>query len=209
VAKSPARGRVRRGDGNPTEDRGPRARRGAGGIRAIDARGSARTAPAGRRGGRRAQRLPTIADPAMITVCGVEQLVARRAHNPEVAGSSPVPATSNSGRRPREENEALRTAALAKRTRDASSTRARLSLLLAESALVLVALCFPGRVRHNRRVRHRITRRSDSRVKSLQSLPGADPAVMAAMAAGRSPSRGDYPGSRERLRSRIRTATWT
>ena len=26
--------------------------------------------------------------------CGVEQLVARRAHNPEVAGSSPVPATS-------------------------------------------------------------------------------------------------------------------
>ena len=27
---------------------------------------------------------------------GVEQLVARRAHNPEVAGSSPVPATSRS-----------------------------------------------------------------------------------------------------------------
>ena len=26
---------------------------------------------------------------------GVEQLVARRAHNPEVAGSSPVPATKN------------------------------------------------------------------------------------------------------------------
>ena len=26
---------------------------------------------------------------------GVEQLVARRAHNPEVAGSSPVPATRN------------------------------------------------------------------------------------------------------------------
>ncbi len=26
--------------------------------------------------------------------CGVEQLVARRAHNPEVIGSSPVPATS-------------------------------------------------------------------------------------------------------------------
>ena len=26
--------------------------------------------------------------------CGVEQLVARRAHNPEVAGSSPVPATT-------------------------------------------------------------------------------------------------------------------
>ena len=25
--------------------------------------------------------------------CGVEQLVARRAHNPEVIGSSPVPAT--------------------------------------------------------------------------------------------------------------------
>ena len=25
---------------------------------------------------------------------GVEQLVARRAHNPEVAGSSPVPATT-------------------------------------------------------------------------------------------------------------------
>ena len=27
---------------------------------------------------------------------GVEQLVARRAHNPEVAGSSPVPATKKS-----------------------------------------------------------------------------------------------------------------
>ena len=27
---------------------------------------------------------------------GVEQMVARRAHNPEVAGSSPVPATSKS-----------------------------------------------------------------------------------------------------------------
>jgi hypothetical protein len=27
--------------------------------------------------------------------CGVEQLVARRAHNPEVIGSSPVPATRN------------------------------------------------------------------------------------------------------------------
>ena len=27
--------------------------------------------------------------------CGVEQLVARRAHNPEVAGSSPAPATIN------------------------------------------------------------------------------------------------------------------
>ena len=26
---------------------------------------------------------------------GVEQMVARRAHNPEVAGSSPVPATKN------------------------------------------------------------------------------------------------------------------
>ena len=26
---------------------------------------------------------------------GVEQLVARRAHNPEVAGSSPVPATQS------------------------------------------------------------------------------------------------------------------
>ena len=29
---------------------------------------------------------------------GVEQLVARRAHNPEVAGSSPVPATNNANR---------------------------------------------------------------------------------------------------------------
>ena len=28
------------------------------------------------------------------TYRGVEQLVARRAHNPEVAGSSPVPATT-------------------------------------------------------------------------------------------------------------------
>ena len=27
---------------------------------------------------------------------GVEQMVARRAHNPEVAGSSPVPATNKS-----------------------------------------------------------------------------------------------------------------
>ena len=27
--------------------------------------------------------------------CGVEQLVARRAHNPKVAGSSPAPATKN------------------------------------------------------------------------------------------------------------------
>ena len=33
-------------------------------------------------------------DSATLTDCGVEQLVARRAHNPEVAGSSPVPATS-------------------------------------------------------------------------------------------------------------------
>ncbi len=31
----------------------------------------------------------------VIKYCGVEQLVARRAHNPEVAGSSPVPATMN------------------------------------------------------------------------------------------------------------------
>ena len=28
--------------------------------------------------------------------CGVEQLVARRAHNPKVIGSSPVPATKKS-----------------------------------------------------------------------------------------------------------------
>ena len=31
---------------------------------------------------------------ATLAICGVEQLVARRAHNPEVAGSSPVPAIS-------------------------------------------------------------------------------------------------------------------
>ncbi len=31
---------------------------------------------------------------AILAICGVEQLVARRAHNPEVAGSSPVPAIS-------------------------------------------------------------------------------------------------------------------
>ena len=36
------------------------------------------------------QRAPS----AILAICGVEQLVARRAHNPEVAGSSPVPATS-------------------------------------------------------------------------------------------------------------------
>ena len=30
---------------------------------------------------------------------GVEQLVARRAHNPEVAGSSPVPATRKRGQK--------------------------------------------------------------------------------------------------------------
>ena len=29
--------------------------------------------------------------------CGVEQLVARRAHNPEVGGSSPSPATRTEG----------------------------------------------------------------------------------------------------------------
>ena len=29
-------------------------------------------------------------------ICGVEQLVARRAHNPKVIGSSPVPATKTS-----------------------------------------------------------------------------------------------------------------
>ena len=39
------------------------------------------------------QRAPS----AILAICGVEQLVARRAHNPEVAGSSPVPATSRVG----------------------------------------------------------------------------------------------------------------
>ncbi len=43
---------------------------------------------------RRAASLPSAALPATLAICGVEQLVARRAHNPEVAGSSPVPATS-------------------------------------------------------------------------------------------------------------------
>ena len=33
---------------------------------------------------------------------GVEQLVARWAHNPKVTGSSPVPATINPSRKPRE-----------------------------------------------------------------------------------------------------------
>ena len=35
------------------------------------------------------------ANKAIKIYCGVEQLVARRAHNPEVIGSSPVPATKN------------------------------------------------------------------------------------------------------------------
>ncbi len=42
-------------------------------------------------------RLPHLlkrAQSAILTHCGVEQLVARRAHNPEVAGSSPAPAIS-------------------------------------------------------------------------------------------------------------------
>ncbi len=29
--------------------------------------------------------------------CGVEQLAARRAHNPEVIGSNPIPATKDGG----------------------------------------------------------------------------------------------------------------
>ena len=33
--------------------------------------------------------------PIIAKHCGVEQLVARRAHNPEVGGSSPPPATKN------------------------------------------------------------------------------------------------------------------
>jgi hypothetical protein len=32
-------------------------------------------------------------NPVTAAYCGVEQLVARRAHNPEVTGSNPVPAT--------------------------------------------------------------------------------------------------------------------
>ena len=39
------------------------------------------------------KNLPAPLDNAT-TPCGVEQMVARRAHNPEVAGSSPVPATT-------------------------------------------------------------------------------------------------------------------
>ena len=54
--------------------------------------------------------------------CGVEQLVARRAHNPEVAGSSPVPATSRvvANSSPRQTHE--------RRVLLISITRARLSL---------------------------------------------------------------------------------
>ena len=60
-------------------------------------------------------RLPHLlrrAQSAILTHCGVEQLVARRAHNPEVAGSSPAPATSrvvaNSSPRQTHERRVLR-----------------------------------------------------------------------------------------------------
>ncbi len=64
------------------------------------------------------QRAPS----AILAICGVEQLVARRAHNPEVAGSSPVPATSRvvANSSPRQTHE--------RRVLLISITRARLSL---------------------------------------------------------------------------------
>ena len=64
------------------------------------------------------QRAPS----AILAICGVEQLVARRAHNPEVAGSSPVPATSRvvANSSPRQTHE--------RRVLLMTITRARLSL---------------------------------------------------------------------------------
>src|SRR5690606_750588 len=45
-------------------------------------------------GKRVAQNLPAIGRNDIKIQCGLEQLVARRAHNPKVTGSSPVPATT-------------------------------------------------------------------------------------------------------------------
>jgi len=39
--------------------------------------------------------LSPLAMRTFVKYCGMEQLVARRAHNPKVTGSSPVPATTN------------------------------------------------------------------------------------------------------------------
>ena len=96
IARGSAATRGRHAMRRPTEGResyggtGPlRAKRGRGTRRE---RTSRRVVPS--RPPVRSLRLPMRAASAIITVCGVEQLVARRAHNPEVAGSSPVPATS-------------------------------------------------------------------------------------------------------------------